>query len=200
MVKNILVILSKSCIGMEHKAYLIGRKVVVFDYELGRQLYKEGFYGKFTYVPKVKDLAQCDEIESPLELSLVEALYLMKRGRIKIVTREGKEISINEFIELARKYIDLFDELYSVYEDLRSRGYIVKSGMKFGATYAVYKYGPGIDHAPFLVQVSTKNTKMDPIEIVRAGRLSHSVRKKFVIAVRDVTSGKIKYYAFKWFG
>ncbi|HDI75465.1 MAG: tRNA-intron lyase [Thermoprotei archaeon] len=185
---------------MENRAYLIGCKVVVLDVDLARQLYKEGFYGKFTYMPKVKDLSLCDKIESPLELSLIEALYLMKRGRIKIYTPENKEVPPSDFVEIARKYIELFDELYTVYEDLRNRGYVVKSGMKFGATYAVYKYGPGIDHAPFLVQVLTKNTKIDPIEIVRAGRLSHSVRKKFVIAVKDTLTQEVKYYAFKWFG
>ncbi|RLE74263.1 MAG: tRNA-intron lyase, partial [Thermoprotei archaeon] len=39
----------------------------------------------------------------------------------------------------------------------------------------------------------------DPIEIIRAGRLSHSVRKKFVIATLNPSTQKILYYTFKWF-
>ncbi|HID15853.1 MAG TPA: tRNA-intron lyase, partial [Candidatus Atribacteria bacterium] len=56
-----------------------------------------------------------------------------------------------------------------------------------------------IDHAPFLVEVLPIKSSLDPIEIVTAGRLSHSVRKRFIIATTDPLTRKITYYMFKWF-
>jgi tRNA-intron endonuclease len=69
--------------------------------------------------------------------------------------------------------------------------------LKFGADFAVYQHGPGIDHSPFLVHVLSSSSKMPPIEMVRAGRLATTVRKKFIIAT--ITSKKAYYYAFSWF-
>jgi tRNA-intron endonuclease len=88
--------------------------------------------------------------------------------------------------------------LYTVYKNLRDSGLIVRPGMKFGADFAIYRYGPGIDHAPFIVTVAKRGVKIDPIEIVRAGRLSHSVRKTFILALEE-SPGRIYYLMFKWF-
>ena len=40
-----------------------------------------------------------------------------------------------------------------VYRDLRESGLIVTPGIKFGCDFAVYKYGPGVEHAPYMVSV-----------------------------------------------
>ena len=78
---------------------------------------------------------------------------------------------------------NLFQEKLLVYKDLRRSEYIVTSGMKFGSDFAVYKHGPGLDHAPFIVSVSKADTMIDSTEIVRAGRLATTVKKRFIIAV-----------------
>ncbi len=174
---------------------MMGSRIIVWDVEEASRLYKEGFYGRYIGVPKPKEL----ELKRPIELSPVEALYLMEKGRLKIYDEEGKELDLRTFREWARGIYDMFDEVYEVYKDLRSRGYVVRPGLKFGTTFAVYKYGPGIDHAPFLVHVMPYESKLDPIEIIRAGRLSHSVRKKFIIAVVSPQNKEVKYYMFRWF-
>jgi tRNA splicing endonuclease len=86
-----------------------------------------------------------------------------------------------------------------VYEDLRNKGYILKPGMKYGVTFMVYEYGPGLDHAPFLVDVLRKESFFSDLQIIRAGRLTHSVRKKLLIASVDLKTRKINYYLFEWF-
>jgi len=85
-----------------------------------------------------------------------------------------------------------------VYKDLRDKGYVVRPGMKFGADFAVYEHGPGIDHAPFLVHVLPMNSRLSALEIVRAGRLATTVRKKFIISTIN-PEGKPIYYVFTWF-
>ncbi|RLF06686.1 MAG: tRNA-intron lyase [Thermoprotei archaeon] len=176
------------------KALLLGRRIVVFDRPRARDLYfNEGFYGKFFMVSKPKT----PNVERELELSLLEALYLVEKGRLEVIDGEGRPVSIEELRKLGREAYENFDEVYAVYKDLRDRGLIVKSGMKFGATFVVYRLGPGLEHAPFLVHVLPYDSRLDPLEIVRAGRLSHSVRKRFIIAYVDPL-GRVSYLQFRW--
>jgi len=176
-------------------ANLVDSRVIVWSIDDSRRLYREGFYGKPVEVRKPKDAS----FSCPLELSLFEALYLVEKGKIIVVDSDGNEISYESLLKIARENYSLFDDIYHVYKDLRDKGYVVRPGIKFGADFAVYEYGPGIDHAPFLVEVLPIKSSLDPIEIVRAGRLSHSVRKKFIIATTDPVTKRITYYMFKWF-
>src|SRR3989338_10931359 len=115
---------------------LEGEKVVVF--EKIDQVYEPGFYGK--------------ELGDRLELSLVEACLLLKRGRIKVFKDEKvesqnnstdiadkinfihneKEMSFQELYEHACSIDQRFPHKYKVYEDLRERGLVVRTGFKFG--------------------------------------------------------------------
>ncbi|MHA1607739.1 MAG: tRNA-intron lyase [Candidatus Freyarchaeota archaeon] len=178
------------------KAELIeGNRVIVWDPEEGSQLYGEGFYGQPLGIRKPKT----PQFNKPLELSLLEALYLLEKGRIRIYdAKDGHEITRRELEEKAEEtYLD-FKTKYVVYKDLREKGLVVRPALKFGADYAVYQHGPGIDHAPLIVSVVPEGTKLNPVDIVRAGRLATSVRKKFVIATVD-PSGEPRYYVFSWF-
>ncbi len=178
-----------------YTAVLVGKRIVVPDREAANRLYfKEGFYGRFFTVPKPKT----PEVKRELELSFFDAIYLVEKGLLRVVSPGGDTVSLKELYELARENYENFLDAYSVYKDLRERGFIVKSGMKFGSTFAVYRYGPGIDHAPFLVHVLHYKSKLDPLEIIRAGRLSHSVRKKFLLAYKEPREGRINYFVFKW--
>jgi tRNA-intron endonuclease len=75
----------------------------------------------------------------------------------------------------------------------------VTPGIKFGCDFAVYKHGPGVEHAPFMVSVKKARAEMTATEIVKAGRLATTVRKRFIIAVPDLEKGNINYLIFKWF-
>jgi len=176
------------------EARLHGSRVLVWSKEDGARLYRSGFYGKLINVSKPKDIL---EINTYLELSLLEANYLLEKGLITVKT--GKRVlSREQLLRLSKKQYRLFEELYAVYKDLRDKGYVVRPALKFGADFAVYQYGPGIDHAPFIVHVLPNSAEIDPVEIVRAGRLSHTVRKKFVLATFDEVQKKTVYYMFDW--
>ncbi len=169
---------------------------MVFDREDAVSLFKNGFYGKPFGIRKPKE----PEFDAPLELSLLEATYLAEKGLLEVWTPGRDEpLSIDELRERARRAIAEFDQQYLVYKELREGGYVVRSGLKFGSDFAVYEYGPGIDHAPFLVHVMDMHADLDPIEIVRAGRLSHAVRKTFIVAAVDRARGQARYITFKWY-
>ncbi|MBC7120250.1 MAG: tRNA-intron lyase [Candidatus Methanosuratus sp.] len=174
-------------------ATIIGSRIVVLSKDQGAKLYKDGFFGKPVNVHKPKDT----EVNAPLELSPFEASYLLEKGRISVESG-GRPVSIDEMVQFSRAIFRIFDELYAVYKDLREKGYVVRPGMKFGSDFAVYEYGPGIDHAPFVIHVLPSSAEVDPIEIVRAGRLSHTVRKKFILATLDRSRSKVLYFMFMW--
>jgi tRNA-intron endonuclease len=134
-------------------------------------------------------------IQAPLELSIIEALYLLKNGLIDVYAGNRK-LSIEDLYKVGIDRVEKFRELYIVYEDLRRRGFVVRRGLKFGCDYLVYRFGPGIDHAPFGVEVMSIDEEYDPISIVRMGRLLHSVRKKLIIAI--VNGNNIKYTLYSW--
>lgn len=177
----------KKCTG-----YLISDRVIIPDYECANNIYWNGYYGAFLGVQKPKQR----NIMAPLELSLLEAAYLLENEHIKILLH-GNSIDLDFFMKTATKLMERFNELYAVYKDLRQRGFIVRRGLKFGCDFLIYRYGPGIDHAPYGVHVYHASEPIDPIEIVRMGRVLHSVRKTLIIAIYRPPMD-IKYLALKW--
>ncbi|MHA1694389.1 MAG: tRNA-intron lyase [Candidatus Helarchaeota archaeon] len=176
------------------EAELLQNRVIIWNSKDGSELYKNGFYGKPLGIRKPKST----DFDRPLELSLFETLYLLEKD--KIILRDSISKSIidkKSFKEIAKKIHDRFEEKYIIYSNLRDK-YVVRPGLKFGADFAVYEHGPGIDHAPFIVHVLPSNEVISAIEMVRAGRLATTVRKKFVIAT--INSDKtVSYYIFSWF-
>ncbi|HUX99693.1 MAG TPA: tRNA-intron lyase [Candidatus Deferrimicrobium sp.] len=176
------------------RAELLQNRVIVWNHEEGSSLYKEGFYGKPLGIRKPKSF----EFNRPLELSLFETLYLLSKNKIEVYDKiNDKMLDSQNLLGIAIVNFVEFEEKFRVYCDLRDRGYIVRPGLKFGADFAVYQHGPGIDHAPFIVHCLQNNTAISSIEMVRAGRLATTVRKKFIIAT--ISMDKVIYYMFTWF-
>lgn len=184
---------------MEYKieAELIGTRLIIWNPKNGMELYRSGFYGKPVGIPKPKP---DKDFSVPLMLDLMEGLYLLEKGKIKIISANSKKsIRKGTLLKLACKTYRNFNLAYSVYKDLRDKGYIVTPGIKFGADFAVYERGPGIDHAPFMASIKTNKEKIGTFDIVRAGRLATTVRKQFVIASPDLKKNDVNYLIFKWF-
>ena len=178
------------------KVELIENFLVVWNPAEGSQLYKTGYYGKPLGIPKPK----IPEFKVPLLLDLMEGLYLVEQGKIAIYEgTEKRKVGLKKLRQKARQLYSGFDEKYVVYQDLRDSGLIVTPGIKFGCDFAVYKYGPGVEHAPYMVSVKKAGSEISATEIVKAGRLATTVRKRFIIAVPDLPAKETKYLIFKWF-
>src|SRR3989337_1598105 len=175
---------------------LIENFLVVWDSSEGTKLYKNGFYGKPLGISKPK----IPEFKVPLVLDLMEGLYLTEKGEITVQEDSGKrKVGLRKLRQKAKELYEDFDEKYVVYQDLRESGLIVTPGIKFGCDFAVYKYGPGVEHAPYMVSVKDAGSEISATEIVKAGRLATTVRKRFIIAVPDLVAGRTRYLIFKWF-
>lgn len=171
----------------------LNSRVIVFNPLFASYLYvKKNFFGSPLGINKPR----LEYFSKPSELSLIEAYYLLNKGEITIYNvKEDKDLSPNEFHEIAKEIHHKFEEKFIIYKDLREKGYIPRPGLKFGADFVVYKKGPGLEHSPFIVHVLPHDSKITAIDMVRAGRLATSVRKKFVIA-NPLTKS---YYFFEWF-
>jgi tRNA-intron endonuclease len=175
---------------------LIENFLVVWDSTKGSELYKTGYYGKPLGIAKPK----IPEFTVPLLLDLMEGVYLAETGKIAVHEGEDKQrVSVKKLKQKAKLLYEDFDPKYAVYRDLRESGLIVTPGIKFGCDFAVYKYGPGVEHAPYMVSVKKSGSSISATEIVKAGRLATTVRKRFIIAVPDLAAEKTQYLIFKWF-
>ena len=178
------------------KVELIENFLVVWNPTEGSQLYKNAYYGKPVGIPKPK----VPEFDVPLVLDLMEGLYLAEKEKIEIYeSPEPTKVTLKKLRQKAKQLYDEFEEKYAVYRDLRDNNLIVTPGIKFGCDFAVYKYGPGVEHAPYMVTVKKAGSDISATEIVKNGRLATTVRKRFIIAVPDLASKEIQYLIFKWF-
>ena len=169
---------------------LIDGRLIVWSVEQSRYLFNSGFYGKPLGNPKPKM-----DFDEPLILDVVEGAYLLEKGLISIKDR-GKKVTHKQLMKIARMQLDGFDSKYQVYKDLRDKEFVVTPGIKYGCDFAVYVQGPGIDHAPYVVQVMSRGDQMSAAEIVKAGRLASTVRKTLIVALPS--KGGIDYLEFKW--
>ena len=172
---------------------LINTRVVVFNPIYASYLYvKRGFFGSPLGINKPR----LEYFSKPSELSLIEAYYLLEKDEITIFdVKKNKNLEPEDFYNLAKDIHHKIEEKYIIYKDLRERGYIPRPGLKFGADYVIYKKGPGLEHSLFMVHVLPHDSEITAIDMVRAGRLATSVRKKYVIA-NPLTKS---YYFFEWF-
>ena len=175
-------------------ARLVGDRAIVWNPEHGMVLYENGYFGQPVGIRKPKSPV----FDKPLELSLLECAYLTKDNKARILDSKDEHVlSLDEILQLGKGTSDDFKDRFLVYSQLRELGYVVRPGLKFGTDFAVYEKGPGLDHAPFLVHVIPQKDGVVPLDIVRAGRLATSVRKRFIIAtVKD--NGEIAHYSFVW--
>ena len=174
------------------KGDLIENRIVIWSIKDSQNLFKHGYFGKPIGIPKPKT----NEINVPLILDLIEGCYLQEISKIKIY-KNNKKISLNEIIKICKKEYHNFDKKFQVYKDFREKGYVINPGIKFGCDFAVYQRGPGIDHAPYVVQVYNKSDVITSTGVVLAGRLSTSVRKQFILAIPKGKS-HVDYLALDW--
>lgn len=172
---------------------LVENRIFIWDIEWARNFFKDGFYGKPLGIPKPKDF----NFNAPLILDLLEGYFLAERGKI-VVKKDGKKVPLGSLEKVCMEEYKDFKEKHMVYKALRKSGYVVAPGIKFGCDFAVYEHGPGIDHAPYLVQVVKPNDKLTATGIVLSGRLATTVRKQFIVAVCDAKKKEVLFVSFDW--
>ncbi len=148
---------------------LLKDRLLIFDPDAASQLLDKEFFGK--------------PFGAGLQLSLVEALYLVSCKALRIATPDCDQISEKESERAIVALQPDIEHRLRVYRDLKARGLLVKTGFKFGADFRVYTTIPDKAHAEFLIHVVPEGFTSVWAEISRAVRLAHTVNKEFIFAV-----------------
>ena len=93
-----------------------------------------------------------------------------------------------------------FEERYRVYEDLRERGLLVRTGYKFGCDFRVYERGVQLkkgpksakEHTKWIVFAVPEDYTCSFQELSRAVRLAHNIRARMLWSIVD-NEGDVTY-------
>ncbi len=165
------------------KAMLIGNRVLS-NTGAAFSLYEKSRFGEI--------------VGDRIQYSLVEAFYLLEKGKISI-WKEKKKLTARDFARIAGKKDRNFSVRFSVFEDMRNKGYVVKTALKFGADFRVYEKGvkPGQEHAKWVLFAVDENSNLTWHEFAAKNRVAHSTRKNLLIGIVD-EEGDVTYYEVGW--
>lgn len=136
--------------------------------------------------------------EGKIEYSLVESLFLVNEDKMTIYAG-NKLLSFEALIKKFKKIDKKIETKLSVYSDLRKRGYIIKSALKFGAEFRVYDKGtrPGAEHARWILYTVREHDSLIWYDFAAKNRVAHSTKKNLLIAIVD-EEGDVSYYEVSW--
>jgi len=136
--------------------------------------------------------------DNKIEYSLVESIFLAKEKRMMVLSK-GKFLTENDLIRKLRKLDKKIETKLSVFEDLRKKGYVVKTALKYGADFRVYTKGakPGNEHARWLCFSTKESDILSWQDFTAKNRIAHSTKKNLLIAIVDEESD-VSYYEISW--
>jgi tRNA-intron endonuclease len=168
------------------KALFANERVLTENSNEARELYLQSRYGVVLE-------------DGQVQLSLHEAFYLIEKGKIELYDQKKKKLEFADFLRKAKKVEPNFWVRYAVFKDMRTRGYIIKTALKFGADFRVYDRGvkPGEDHARWVVYPVHEGSTLTWYEFAAKNRVAHSTKKRLMLAVVDDESD-VTYWEVKW--
>ncbi len=168
------------------KAYFSNERVLTESSDNARELYNQSRYGNLLEDGRV-------------QLSLIEALYLIDKKKLIAYDSKNKAIDFEKFLKKSQKVEPNFWVRYFVYRDIRNRGYIIKTALKFGADFRIYDRGvkPGEDHARWVVFPVHEGSNFTWYEFSAKNRVAHSTKKRLLIGCVD-DEGDVTYWEVRW--
>ncbi|MCL5100333.1 MAG: tRNA-intron lyase [Candidatus Marsarchaeota archaeon] len=159
---------------------------IVDDKEKGKELYDKLWFGQYGSY-KASERGQLNKLD------IYETIFLSEKGILNI-----QNISIKDLVTYASSRRKDFQKLYEVYRDWREKGFVIKTGFKFGTHFRVYfpgakpsqNDGKEWTHSKHVIHVFPKESRLLISEWARAIRVAHSVRKTFILAVPGSSSTK----------
>ena len=133
-----------------------------------------------------------------VQYSFSEALFLVEKGKMEIIVNK-KVISFKDFFKKLQRIDKKIQIKYPVFRDLRNKGYVIKTALKFGADFRVYEKGFKMSekHSKWIVFVDYEANKLTWHEFSAKNRVAHSTKKNLLLAIVD-SEGDITYYEVGW--
>ncbi|XP_067622713.1 tRNA-splicing endonuclease subunit Sen2 [Eurosta solidaginis] len=144
-------------LGTKVKGVFTGLSVEIYCPTSIKTIYDNGFYGKGSKsrgAPRIVTKEKMTVNNECLTLELEESGFLAYfLGVLSICDFEDQEIQWTEFAHAAKSLYPNYLENLAAYMYLKSKGWIIKSGIKFGGNFLIYKNGPRFNHASFIIIV-----------------------------------------------
>jgi tRNA-intron endonuclease len=168
------------------RAIFLDERVLLEKEEAARALYDKSRFGT-------------PLSDGKIQLSFLEAMYLLEKKTISVFNGRNKELIFDTFIKKAKKAEPNFWVRYCVFKDMRNRGYIIKTALKFGADFRVYDRGikPGEDHARWVIYPVKEGGGLTWHEFAAKNRVAHSTKKRLMLGIVD-DEGDVTYYEVRW--
>ena len=133
--------------------------------------------------------------EKKLVLDLFEAYYLIEKGKVEAKDEKGKKVSEERIAKIACLKDRKWHSKLAAFEDLRNKGYCVRTGFKFGFDFRVYPKGKKIGeaHSQWCIQVLNEGDRHSMTELSRKVRLAQNLKTNLLIAVVD-REDEVNYY------
>lgn len=165
------------------KAYFVGEKIVSSSQD-AFTLYERSRFG--------------EKKSGKVEYAGVEALYLVVENKMEL--SQGKKVfDEGSLLKKLKKFDKKIEVKFAVFSDMRKKGYIVKTALKFGAEFRVYEKGalPGDEHARWILYSAREAENMNWHDFAAKSRVAHSTKKNLLLGVVD-EEGDVTYYEVAW--
>ena len=165
------------------KAVLLGERIFSNSKE-AFTLYEQSRFGEPT--------------EGKIYYSFAEAVYLLEKGKISVYSGK-KKLNFDKLVQNAEELEKNFHTRFVVFRDMRNRGYIIKTALKFGADFRVYERGvkPGDEHAKWILYPVFESAGLTWHEFSAKNRVAHSTKKNLLIGIVD-DENDVTYYEVVW--
>jgi len=136
--------------------------------------------------------------EGRIEYSPIESLFLLSEKKLSILSGK-KTLKEEELLKKLKKFDKKIETKLVAFKDLRKKGYILKTALKYGADFRVYEKGirPGEDHARWVLFVAKETEPLSWHDFAGKNRIAHSIKKNLLIAIVD-EEGDVSYYECRW--
>lgn len=187
-------------IGVKSKVFWYPESMVsiIDDKEISQSLFSDYWLGQLGIYKQ--------ERGSLLKLDFMETVFLSKFFGADIYdVDKGKNTSAAQILKEAVIKREYAKQLYDVYEDWRLRGYVIKTGFKFGTHFRIYFPGASPTkenkwiHSKHVLHVFPKEQKLLISEWARAVRVAHGVKKTFLLSVPELKKKDFKDYPAEFF-
>ena len=141
------------------KAVFSGEEVLSSAKE-ARDLYSQSYFGEY--------------INGKIHYALVEALYLVDRDKLDVFVKT-KKLTFDSLMNKCKNIDSKILIKFLVYRDLRNRGYLLKTALKFGADFRVYEKGSkiGKEHSKWLLYCVSEAGELTWHDFSAKNRVAH---------------------------
>lgn len=170
------------------------------------------------FTKEIKPVYEIDRsrLKERIHLDLSEAYFLNKYTQRLVIQQDGVSLSSQECWEKFCSEDKYFTQNYICYHHFRRKNWVVRTGLKFGGDFLLYKTGPAYYHASYVViiDILDENTlerkpdlcrrSMNTRDITGLNRLCEGTGKELLIFqifwpnnVEHVSNDDIKHIQVK---